>query len=278
MQVGEIETRAFEGEHLDGAVRLSREAGWPHRLEDWQVALDVSKGVVALDETGNVVGTILMTPYGDDCATINMVIVDAGLRGRGVGRRLMDEAFNLGGARPLRLIATADGLPLYEKLGFRETGRIFQHQGVVGEVPAPAHAEAATAADLAEITSIDRDAFGADRSLLIARLADIGEFAVIRGASGITGLAGMREFGRGAVIGPVVATTIDDAKMLVAYFLNRRPGAFLRVDTADTVLAAWLSGHSLAHVGGGVAMARPAPTRIQGSTFTTFALANQALG
>ncbi len=59
MQVGDIETRAFRrGEHLDGAVRLSREAGWPHRLEDWQVVLDVSKGVVALDETGKVVGTI----------------------------------------------------------------------------------------------------------------------------------------------------------------------------------------------------------------------------
>ncbi len=41
-----------------------------------------------------------MTPYGDDCATINMVIVDASMRGRGVGRRLMDEALGLGGARP----------------------------------------------------------------------------------------------------------------------------------------------------------------------------------
>ncbi|MGM4915085.1 GNAT family N-acetyltransferase [Rhizobium sp. 768_B6_N1_8] len=278
MQVGDIETRAFGGEHLNGAVRLSREAGWPHRLEDWQVVLDVSKGVVALDETGKVVGTTLMTPYGDDCATINMVIVDASMRGRGVGRRLMDEALRLGGARPLRLIATADGLSLYEKLGFRETGHVFQHQGVVGQVPHPAHVEAATAADLAEMMAIDRDAFGADRSSLISKLAEIGEFAVIRRDGRITGFACIRAFGRGEVIGPVAATTIEDAMALVAHFMSGRTGAFLRLDTGNADLAAWLSEHSLAHVGGGVAMARPAPTRARISTFTTFALANQALG
>ena len=278
MQVGDIETRAFGGEHLDGAVRLSREAGWPHRLEDWQVALDVSKGIVALDETGKVVGTTLITPYGDDCATINMVIVDASMRGRGVGRRLMDEALSLGGVRPLRLVATADGLPLYEKLGFRETGSVFQHQGVVGQVPPPADVDASTAADVSEITAIDRDAFGADRSSLICKLANIGEFAVIRRDGRITGFACIRAFGRGEVIGPVAATTIEDAKALVAHFMNRRTGAFLRVDTGNAALASWLSEHSLSRVGGGVAMARPAPTRARTSTFITFALANQALG
>ena len=38
MQVGHIETIPFGIEHLDRATQLSREAGWPHRLQDWQVA------------------------------------------------------------------------------------------------------------------------------------------------------------------------------------------------------------------------------------------------
>ncbi|TWF59275.1 GNAT family N-acetyltransferase [Neorhizobium alkalisoli] len=278
MQAGEIETRAFGAEHLDGAVHLSREAGWPHRAEDWQVARHLSQGVVAVDDTGKVVGTALMTPYGKDCATINMVIVDASLRGRGVGRRLMDEALSLGGERPLRLIATADGLPLYEKLGFREIGRVFQHQGTVGALAAPARTEAATAADLSEITTMDQNAFGADRSSLMAKLAEIGEFAVIRRDGRIAGFACIRNFGRGEVVGPVVATSLDDAKALVAHFMSSRVGAFLRLDTGNAELGAWLSEHSLAHVGGGVAMARPATAAPTISTFTTFALANQALG
>jgi GNAT superfamily N-acetyltransferase len=278
MQAGDIETRAFGAEHLDGAVHLSREAGWPHRPQDWQVAQQLSQGVVAIDYTGKVVGTALITPYGQDCATINMVIVDSSLRGRGVGRRLMDEALGLGGERPLRLIATADGLPLYEKLGFRETGSVFQHQGTVGQIAEPADVEAAKAADLAEMIAADRHAFGADRSALMAKLAEIGKFAVIRRDGKIAGFACIRAFGRGEVVGPVVATSIEDAKALVAHFMSSRPGAFLRVDTGNAELASWLSEHSLAHVGGGVAMARPAPDRPTISTFTTFALANQALG
>ncbi|CAN7732779.1 GNAT family N-acetyltransferase [Neorhizobium tomejilense] len=278
MQVGHIETIPFGIEHLDRATQLSREAGWPHRLQDWQVALHLSQGVVALDETGEVVGTALMTPYGDDCATINMVIVGANLRGRGVGRRLMDAVLGLGGERPLRLIATSDGLPLYEKLGFRKTGAVFQHQGTVGEVPAPTDTGTATAVDLSEITAIDRDAFGATRSALIEKLAEIGEFAVIRRNGKIAGFACIRAFGRGEVVGPVVATDLENAKALVSHFMSRRSGVFLRVDTGDAGLAAWLAEHSLTHAGGGIAMARPVVARPATSTFTTFALANQALG
>ncbi|CAN7674583.1 GNAT family N-acetyltransferase [Neorhizobium sp. LjRoot104] len=278
MPVGDIETRPFDIEHLDGAVHLSRDAGWPHRREDWQVALHLSEGVVAVDEAGKVVGTALMTPYGNDCATINMVIVDSGQRGRGVGRRLMDAALGLGGDRPLRLIATSDGLPLYEKLGFRATGKVFQHQGIVGEVKMPDQTEAATADDLAGIITVDREAFGADRSALISKLAEIGEFTVIRRNAKTAGFACIRAFGRGDVVGPVVAADLEDAKALVAHFISGRSGAFVRVDTGDADLAAWLEKHSLAHVGGGVAMARPIQDRPASARFKTFALANQALG
>lgn len=38
MQTNEIELTAFGPEYLEAAIRLSRQAGWPHRLEDWQMA------------------------------------------------------------------------------------------------------------------------------------------------------------------------------------------------------------------------------------------------
>ena len=78
--------------------------------------------------------TILMTPYGEDAATINMVIVDAAIRGRGLGRKLMEEALARAGERTSYLVATQEGLPLYEKLGFVATGKIVQHQGVAPAV------------------------------------------------------------------------------------------------------------------------------------------------
>ncbi|MBX5193984.1 GNAT family N-acetyltransferase [Rhizobium sp. NZLR10] len=277
MQTSQIDFAAFGTEHLGAALNLSRQAGWPHRPEDWQMALALSEGVVAI-ENDRVVGTVLMTPYKQECATINMVIVDEAMRGRGLGRRLMDAAIELAGKRPLRLVATADGLPLYEKLGFRQTGRILQHQGIAAELAAPMATSAAAIADSPAITELDRQAFGADRADLIAYLAKVGEFAVVRRSGGVTGFAVIRTFGRGEVIGPVVARNLEDAKALVAHFIARRPGVFLRVDTtAAAGLSDWLVEQGFAHVGGGIAMMKPSIPDAD-SVATIFALANQALG
>ncbi|MBX5200142.1 GNAT family N-acetyltransferase [Rhizobium sp. NZLR1] len=278
MQTSQIDFAAFGTEHLGAALNLSRQAGWPHRPEDWQMALALSEGVVAI-ENDRVVGTVLMTPYKQECATINMVIVDEAMRGRGLGRRLMDAAIELAGKRPLRLVATADGLPLYEKLGFRQTGRILQHQGIAAELAAPMATSAAAIADSPAITELDRQAFGADRADLIAYLAKVGEFAVVRRSGGVTGFAVIRTFGRGEVIGPVVAGNLEDAKALVAHFIARRPGVFLRVDTTDMgeALSDWLVEQGFAHVGGGIAMMKPSIPDAD-SVATIFALANQALG
>lgn len=279
MQIADATLVPFGPEHLDSAVQLSRQARWPHRLEDWRLVLALSEGFAAIGNSGEVVGTILLTPYGRDCATINMVIVDESMRGRGLGRRLMDAALQRAGDRPLRLVATVEGLPLYERLGFGETGTIVQHQGISGHVSVPDNTQDAMAGDLAAITALDGQAYGADRGDLIGRFFDAGEFAVIRRDGHVCGFAAIRTFGRGEVIGPVVAPGLDDAKSLIAHFISRRPGVFLRVDTgAGTGLAPWLAEQGLVHVGGGIAMARPPITLPATAAVTTFALANQALG
>ncbi|MBB3646650.1 putative N-acetyltransferase YhbS [Rhizobium sp. BK619] len=277
MQTSQIDFAAFGSEHLGAALKLSRQAGWPHRPEDWEMAHALSEGVVAI-EGDRVVGTVLVTPYKQDCATINMVIVDEAMRGRGLGRKLMQAAIELAGDRPLRLVATADGLPLYEKLGFSQTGRILQHQGIAAECAAPTATSAAATTDFSAITELDRQAFGADRADLIAYLARVGELAVVRCDGRVTGFAVLRSFGRGEVIGPVIAGNVEDAKALVTHFIARRPGVFLRVDTtAAAGLSGWLAEQGFAHVGGGIAMMKPSIPAAD-SVATIFALANQALG
>ncbi|AZO11535.1 MULTISPECIES: GNAT family N-acetyltransferase [unclassified Mesorhizobium] len=279
MQQSETELQAFEPHHIEGAVALSRQENWPHRPQDWQMALQLSSGAVALDDRGRVTGTILVTPYGADCAMINMVIVDSNERGKGLGRRLMQQAFALAGERPLRLVATADGMPLYQKLGFVPSGTIQQHQGKVAALGAPAGVETAGADDLAEIKALDRDAYGADREALIDAIAERGGFAVIRRNGVIEAYAAIRPFGRGEVVGPVIAASAVDAKALIGYFAAARPGAFLRVDTdSRTGIAGWLTEIGLAHVGGGVAMDRPPRTAAEQARPKVYALANQALG
>jgi predicted N-acetyltransferase YhbS len=278
MPTDTITLSTFGPEHVEGARMLSRQVEWPHRIEDWQMMLQLSEGVVALDAGGRVVGTILVTHYEPDCAAINMVIVDGKMRGRGLGRRLMESAFAIAGNRSLRLTATADGLPLYKKVGFAACTEIRQHQGQIRKVAAQDGAALASADDIAAIKSLDRDAFGADRGRLIDTLARTGELAVIYRNGAVVAFAALRAFGRGEVVGPIVAAHADDAKALIAFFAAARSGAFLRVDTAsDTGIADWLSEIGLAYVDGGVAMRKPV-AQAQHHRIRTYALANQALG
>ncbi|MFN4169027.1 MAG: GNAT family N-acetyltransferase [Pannonibacter phragmitetus] len=274
----------MEPEHLAGALRLSQAEKWPHRAEDWHLFYSLSKGAAAI-ENGEVVATALTTPFGD-AATINMIIVDERMRGRGLGRKMMMSVMSLIQPKQWRLVATKDGLPLYEKLGFRAVGEIFQHQGIAQateQAPALA-AEGADGLHLAGpedapvLAQLDTAATGMDRTSLISALFRTGKFLTIRENGQITAFAALRPFGRGEVAGPVIARDADQARQLLSWCLKECEGRFLRVDTgAETGLAPWLAEHGLAHAGGGIPMRLGAASDATGPVHT-FALAAQALG
>jgi hypothetical protein len=226
----------------------------------------------------------MLTPFGDDDATVNTVIVAADMRGRGLGRKLMDAVLQACGARECRLTATADGLPLYEKLGFNATHEIRQHQGIPTPLPADAANDAieldwAGWEDFPAIAALDLEALGMERRPLLRLLTEAGRMVVLREAGRIVGYAALRPFGRGEVIGPVVAKTLEQAQSLMSFLIASRPGAFLRVDTAEwRELSPWLSARGLVGVGGGIVMDRNATGRQPSGPAKPFALASQALG
>jgi GNAT superfamily N-acetyltransferase len=275
----------FTPAHIPGATRLSREAGWPHRAEDWALVSGLSEGVVILDGA-EVMGTALCTSFGDR-ASLNSIIVDERLRGQGWGRRLMTAVMDLAGPREMVLIATEQGQPLYEKLGFVAYGQILQHQGMLREVPQPdAAIRCGSAADLDRICADDQAAYGMDRRALLQSLVAEDDLFLAD-----QGFAFSRRFGRGRVVGPVVAADAATAGALIRTALAAHPGAFQRVDTKpECGLADWLVTLDLTSVGGGTAMRRAAATTpsltgagtpatpAAASRLKTFALAAQALG
>lgn len=280
MTASRITLETMTQDHLDGAVALSQQAGWPHRREDWAFVLTLSNGVVALED-GRVVGTAMSTPLGDDVATVNMVIVDEAMRGRGLGRKLMQAALDAAAGRICLLVATQDGLPLYEKLGFVANGEIIQHQGLAAKVDAPDNISWAGSDDFSRLIEMDRAATGHNRSNIMQLLNESAQFAVIRKDGQAEAFAGIRPFGRGLVIGPVVAKTDDDARALIDFLLSKHTGGFVRVDTnIATGLADWLTERGLVHVGGGIPMRRAVGSieEQSGTEYRTYALVNQALG
>jgi len=266
-------------QHLDGALALSRAAGWAHTRDDWKLISSISEGRVAL-AGGRVLGTALMTPFGTNCSAINMIIVDESQRGRGLGRRLTSAVIELAGDRECRLTATSDGLPLYEKLGFVTTHQVLRHQGIVAQVDTPGNVQWIRPGDaMPTIKALDRAAFGADRDALHDALAKKGPFAVVRNRDNIVAFAATRSFGRGEVVGPVVAENAEQARDLIAFVLSGMEGRFVRIDIPEqSDLSPLLERWGLPHEGGVVAMARGATGESKTLEVRAFALASQALG
>ena len=269
---------AMQPEHLPGAVRLSADAGWPHREEDWRLILDISHGFVAVQE-GEVVATALATPLGN-AAMVNMVIVDASLRRKGIARTMLERVMAVADPASWHLVATDAGLPLYEAFGFRRTGKIVRYQGNVADVRSSGDACWGSSSDLAAVIRLDKAASGMDRAAMYSALSKVARIAVQRRSDGIVGHAFVRDFGRGRVVGPVVASSVGAAQSLISFIMSEDAGALLRVDTGvHTGLGAWLERNGLsADAAGGIVM--QAGTVASGPTgpVSVFALAAQALG
>ena len=269
---------AMQPEHLPGAVRLSADAGWPHREEDWRLVLDISHGFVAVQE-GEVVATALATPFGN-AAMVNMVIVDASLRRKGIARVMMERVMAVADPASWHLVATDAGLPLYEAFGFSRTGKIVRYQGNVADVRSSGDACWGSSSDLAAVIRLDKAASGMDRAAMYSALSKVARIAVLRRSDGIVGHAFVRDFGRGRVVGPVVASSVGAAQSLISFIMSEDAGALLRVDTGvHTGLGAWLERNGLsADTAGGIVM--QAGTVASGPTgpVSVFALAAQALG
>ena len=269
--------KRMQPEHLPGAVRISTAVGWPHRVEDWAFVFGISQGFVAL-QGENVVATALSTPFGS-AAMSNLILVDAALRGQGVGRRIMELAMALVDADTWHLVATPDGLPLYEKLGFRGFGEVSQHQGHIGDIAPMDGVIWANETDFPAILELDHAASQMDRSNLYNALMTTGRFAIFGGPQRITGCAAVRRFGRGKVIGPVVAQSNSDAKRLISFVMSQTPGQHIRIDTdTDQGLGPWLVQCGLPKTGSGVRMQKGARLMQKTEPATIFALASQALG
>jgi GNAT superfamily N-acetyltransferase len=269
----------FAPEHLEGALRLSQEMSWPYRLEDWAIALELGQGFVLCSGAGTVMATAAWWAYGDDHASTGMIIVAKAAQGRGHGARLMDALLAAAHPRTITLNSTAEGLALYERRGFVRTGVIQQHQGV----PDPRHQEtpagivrAMAASDADSVARLDRQATGWARRQMVDRLIQAGHGHVLVRDGEPRGYAIFRRFGRGHVIGPVVAESAADARALIEAALARLGQVFVRVDTAATSqLGDWLDSIGLRQVGDAITMVKgrhipPAgPARM-------FALANQS--
>jgi GNAT superfamily N-acetyltransferase len=257
---------------------------WPHRASDLDLFLSLGKGWLALDEIGRPLSSAMYFPMGDDFAMFGMMVTPPRLQAQGAGRHLLRRILRDCAGRDLRLSATRSGYRLYENAGFTPVGVIRQQQGLARPIRLPDPVPGLElvpvgAGHAAAIAALDAHAYGADRGAVLAALLAVSSGLVALRGGVPVGFALMRRFGKGLVIGPVVAEDDAMAMALVAPLAQQGAGQFLRLDTPveSEHFSAFLAAAGMG-VFDTVTEMRVGPQRRATSGAVTYGLASHSLG
>jgi len=214
------------------AVDLSSREQWDTPSSDFMriLRIDPSGSFVAFEGNSRV-GIATTISFSRKLAWIGNVIVDKKHRGKRIGQGLMNHAINHLTKRQIRhigLYCFEDNVDFYRKLGFEGETRFARLRRPRGP-PRTYGDETEMRPSMSQVMSMDRTAFGADRSALIQSWIDenSGTYVGFRhkmksGFLLVKKYSRMFDFGPGAAFG---ADEIDLRKLLVVSLANtwKRP-------------------------------------------------------
>jgi GNAT superfamily N-acetyltransferase len=236
-----MRVRVMTEDDIPAGMRLKEMAGWNQTSEDWRRFLEASpRGCFVAEVDGKVCGTATTIVYENRFAWIGMVLVDPQYRSRGFGTQLLQRAIqHLDELKipTIKLDATPQGKPIYEKLGFvpeydleRWVLRRTAADSAVRAKQFPAKAVSPTL--LESILEQDAKIFGADRSFLLKDLHDRKpQFSIgIVGSGLLEGHAFGRRGSFADHLGPWVAANTESARRILEMFLARSGRDMVIVD------------------------------------------------
>lgn len=218
---------------LENCLTLSTQAGWNQVAADWRIFFDLGR-VWGIRQNGKVVATAALLPYPPCTAWVSMVLTAKPAQGQGFASRLVAAALSYCEGKSLapQLDATAAGEGVYARLGFRTLTRLTRWRRPQSAKAANAPRATPQAMDL--IARLDQAAIGFARLALLQALSHRGPASATE-----AGFVLSREGRTAQQIGPLVATSRDEADALLAPILERI-GAGLAVivdanDAAETL-------------------------------------------
>jgi len=164
-----------------------------------------------------------------------MVLVDPQNRRQGIATRLMETALDYlrGRVATVKLDATAQGKPVYERFGFEVESLVERWVGTIKGSSIIQNYGILNPDTLYELLDLDRRAFNADRSMLIQSLINDSNFlpVVKKSADGkLTGYALARPGTRASYLGPICTTQASDVESLIDEMLRRMGASRVYID------------------------------------------------
>lgn len=177
-------------------------------------------GCLGIECGGRIVATATLVCYQDQLAWLGMVLTHPEFRNRGFARSLVGRALELSQTamkvQTVKLDATDQGRPIYEKLGFRSEQIIERWSGPHLRSSEALPAAATGTPDL----ELDKQAFAANRAPLLESLAAANSPAFVNKDA----YAMWRPGARASYLGPCVARSSDSAKSVIKSCLQVRRG------------------------------------------------------
>jgi len=213
--------RLLTEKDVPAAMELSTQAGWNQTPEDWRMLMRFdAKGCFGVEVNGRLVATTTLLCYGRLLAWVGMVLTRVEWRGRGFARSLLATALARAdqlGIATVKLDATAQGQPVYEKLGFR------------AEQPVERWFRDGSSQTMEKTVSetlnrpcldLDSKAFGTDRSHLLYELAKRSAIS----SSTTEGYLFSRPGRVSDYVGPCIAKNRENAQQLIQALIRDSPG------------------------------------------------------
>lgn len=236
----EIRVERLREEKTGNIVSLSSYIGWDYNREEIETIFNVGIVYGVWNEREELIASAAIILYGEKLASIGMVIVHPDYKGRGIGKIITEACVKSVSAHtPIMLIATDEGKPLYEKLGFRAVSYVSKyicnsynanHKCAENEEYMMVYKES----DLEEIIKIDKGAFGTSRNeFLKQRIMQSEQCVVVKDTKeNVVGYGISIQTPENKIIGPVVAKN-NAMAMRIVHDLARGHNGKLRMDVPE---------------------------------------------
>ncbi|OAJ72576.1 acetyltransferase [Brevibacillus sp. SKDU10] len=227
----------FEESDIPGLIELSSSVGWDYDRNEINTIMLSGNVYGHKNKDGRIVSSAAIIRYGLKLASIGMVIVRQEYRGLGLGRKATQKCLeSIPDHMPAMLIATEDGKPMYEKMGFHFTDCVHKYlcsnyrftpssRNIVANIQ-PMYME-----DLPQVIKIDKDAFGVERGAFLRhRYNQAKEAVLVKSPDGQVVGYGLSILGPiNLIVGPIVAPNADIAFAIVNQLAKQHSGK-VRID------------------------------------------------
>ncbi|EEK90175.1 GNAT family N-acetyltransferase [Bacillus cereus] len=227
-------------EQIGDIVALSSYIGWDYNREEIDTVFNSGIVYGVWNERKELIASAAIILYGEALASIGMVIVHPNYKGRGIGKVITNSCMSSVSAQtPIMLIATDEGKPLYEKLGFRVVSYVSKYicnsynvnDYCVGNEDYMVKYEEC---DLEKIIKIDENAFGTNRKVFLKkRIMQSEQCNVVKDKEqNVLGYGLSIQTPENKIIGPVVAKN-NAMAMRIVHDLARGHNGKLRMDVPE---------------------------------------------